>query len=443
MWQRLRLCRTQKTKQNMKKIFKQTITFILTLQAKELLKRHPETRIIVVGGNIGKTGTKDAIFALLSESEYKVRRSLKSFNSELGLPLSILGLPNAWNNPFLWIINIVKGFVAIFQKNYPDILVLELGADKKGDISSAASWLKADVLVLTLIPEIPVHVENFKNKEELFEEKHQLLNLLKDESVLIYDADSSINQKFSKSFKGVKYSFGFDKEADYKILSTKAVCKDGVASGYEAQIQVGKSEKKVALKENIGWQRVKSSLAAMAVCDFLSVKYTDLSAKIDSLPSKGRTRLVPAKKCAVIIDDSYNASPKAVSAAQDILAEFECISGSKITVLADMLELGKFAPEAHEDILKKALEKSDKVYIMGPVFKKIAERFSDDKLSVYGKGEHEKLSSDILNNLRQGDLVLVKGSQSMRMEKVVKGLMQNPQDAKDLLVRQEKEWLTR
>src|ERR1035437_3301181 len=128
----------------MKKAFKKIIVFIITWQAKLILVRyHP--KIIAIIGSVGKTSTKDAIFTVLSKFK-TVRKSEKSFNSEIGLPLTILGIPNGWSNPAIWIENIILGFsLIIFRKSYPEYLVLEVGVGKPGDIKkNVAPWLAPD-----------------------------------------------------------------------------------------------------------------------------------------------------------------------------------------------------------------------------------------------------------------------------------------------------------
>ncbi len=427
----------------MKDLLKEVVALLLSFAAKQALKRNPQSKVIVVGGNIGKTSTKDAIFALLSDSGKKVRRSLKSFNSDLGLPLSILALPNAWDSPFLWAVNIAKAYKRAFFDRLPDILVLELGADKKGDIEKAVKWLKADILVLTAIPETPVHVENFKNKEELFNEKKNLLKLLNDDSVLIYDRDSKVSSEFASEFNGRKFSFALWSGADFSVKKKKAECESGLASGYSATLSVKDKELKIKLQASVGWQRLKSALAALAILEYMSLSVQDLSENLDSFASKGRMRLLEAKKEAMLIDDSYNSSPWAALAALDVLSEFDCIKGKKIAALADMLELGKYTVDTHKEILQKAIEVADRIYLLGPVFSKLAEELQSEKIKAFSKTGQSKLAEDLLDSLDSGDLVLIKGSQSMRMEKVAKALLKDEGRAKDLLVRQEKEWLKR
>jgi UDP-N-acetylmuramoyl-tripeptide--D-alanyl-D-alanine ligase len=138
-------------------IFKNIITAILTLEARAVLWRY-KPKVIAVTGSVGKTTTKDAIFAVLSPHVH-VRKSQKSFNSEIGVPLTILGLESGWRDPLVWLSNIVQGFLlVIIKSDYPSWLVLEVGADRPGDIKNIARWLRPDIAVITAIPEIPVHV---------------------------------------------------------------------------------------------------------------------------------------------------------------------------------------------------------------------------------------------------------------------------------------------
>src|SRR3989338_4025790 len=148
----------------MKNLFKKLIVFIITLEARAVLRKY-KPKIVAVTGSVGKTSAKDAIYAVLAKSA-RVRKSEKSFNSEVGLPLTVLGAPNAWSNPLRWLQNIVDGiFIILFTVEYPEWLVLEVGADRPGDIRSLSKWLQVDVAVITRLPEVPVHVEFFDSAE--------------------------------------------------------------------------------------------------------------------------------------------------------------------------------------------------------------------------------------------------------------------------------------
>src|SRR5436309_1664814 len=111
----------------MKDTIKKIVIFILTLEAKMVLRRY-KPKIVAVTGSVGKTSTKDAIYTALLPFAH-VRKSAKSFNSDIGIPLTILGLPNAWNDGAKWLSNICRGFMlAVKSHPYPEWLVLEVGA---------------------------------------------------------------------------------------------------------------------------------------------------------------------------------------------------------------------------------------------------------------------------------------------------------------------------
>src|SRR3989338_11054806 len=103
-------------------MIKSAITSILAWEARMALRRH-KPRIIGITGSVGKSSTKEAVFSVLT-SKYLSRKSEKSYNSELGLALAVLGLKTAWHNPFGWIQNLVLGFMAVFDRNFAKILIL-------------------------------------------------------------------------------------------------------------------------------------------------------------------------------------------------------------------------------------------------------------------------------------------------------------------------------
>jgi len=184
----------------MKSIFKKIVVLIIQWEAVFVLKKY-KPKIVAVTGSVGKTSTKDAIFTVMS-AKFFVRKSEKSFNSEIGVPLTILGCSNAWNNPILWVKNIIEGFMLIVLKNhYPKWLVLEVGADRPGDIESIAKWLKPDVVVLTALPDVPVHIEYFDSLEEIIKEKEYLLGALKEDGILILNNDDEKVRAFKQKYK--------------------------------------------------------------------------------------------------------------------------------------------------------------------------------------------------------------------------------------------------
>src|SRR3989344_4953390 len=173
----------------MKSFFKKIITSILIFESRIILKKyHPY--IIAVTGSVGKTSTKDAIYSVMSRTSMYVRKSQKSFNSEIGVPLTIIGCKNAWNNPLLWIKNILLGLeIILFKTKYPNCLILEIGADHPGDIKSVVKWLKPDMAVITKISDMPVHVEFFSSPEEILKEKLYLAKAVKKNGAILFSND--------------------------------------------------------------------------------------------------------------------------------------------------------------------------------------------------------------------------------------------------------------
>src|SRR6185436_8676912 len=199
----------------MKSFFKKIIIQILTWQSKRILAKY-NPKIVAITGSVGKTSTKDAVYSVLSKF-YTVRKSEKSFNGDIGLPLTILGCPNGWNYPLVWIENIIKGFsLIIFNRKYPKYLVLEVGAGKPGDIKDIAKWLKPDVVVITRLPDVPVHVEFFGSTEKVIEEKISLAYALKQDGLFIVNHDDKVVYNLHHKIKRRNVSFGFDDAATYK-----------------------------------------------------------------------------------------------------------------------------------------------------------------------------------------------------------------------------------
>ena len=162
----------------MKSTFKKIVAYILRKESELVLKKY-KPKIVAITGSVGKTSTKDAVYAVFSKI-YFVRKSEKSFNSEIGLPLTILGCPNGWNNPLIWLANIWKGFwLFLWPHKYPEWLVLEAGVGKPNDMRDVAKWLKTDAVIITAIGDTPVHIEFFQSRKHLVEEKSLLIKTLK------------------------------------------------------------------------------------------------------------------------------------------------------------------------------------------------------------------------------------------------------------------------
>lgn len=435
----------------MRGFFKICIVSILTLEARLVVQKY-KPHIVAITGSVGKTSTKDAIYAVLAEGTH-VRKSDKSFNSELGLPLTILGVPNAWNNPLRWFQNILDGlFLIVFKHSYPQWLVLEVGADRPGDISSLAKWLPVDIAVITRLPEVPVHVEFFDSPEAVVEEKASLINALAHAGTLVVYADDRRKNMLVEKAQahGAKViTFGLLPDADVRASDSSVMQEAGDESwpiGITTEITVGSASAPISIKGTIGNHMLLPAVAAAAVGYAMGM---DLPSIVHGLsryePPRGRMHLISGIKNTLVIDDTYNSSPAAVVAALDALASIKP-RGRRIAVLGDMLELGRHSVEEHRKLGAYAAGTVDILCTVGFRARDTAEGALDNGLidgAIFQYEDSDKAGDELAAMVQPGDCVLVKGSQSMRMEKTVKHLMKDPELAFDFLVRQEDNWKKR
>jgi len=433
----------------MKDTFKKIIVLIVTWEAKMVLKRY-KPKIIAITGSVGKTSTKDAIFTVLSKFK-KVRKSEKSFNSEIGLPLTILGCPNGWSNPIVWLENIIKGLgLIIFKQEYPEYLVLEIGVGKPGDIKkNVAPWLNPDIVVITRFPDKPVHVEFFGSVEKIIEEKSALAFCLKKDGVLILNHDDEKVYNLHTKANRRTVSYGMNDNATYKATyhSYMNTMIDGVETtrGISFKLEHDGNTFPVILPNIVGMHYVGSALAALAVafevgCDLLaSIKYVS-----EYTTPPGRLSLISGMNDSLIIDDTYNSSPVAAHAAVEVLNEMR--GKRKIAVLGDMLELGKYTEEEHHSLGAAVAKVAQMLIVVGPRSKFIAEGAVDNGFKVkelYSFDSSKTAAKFLEGVVEKGDLILIKGSQGVRLERAVAAIMADKSQKYKLLCRQEKEWENR
>lgn len=195
----------------------------------------------------------------------------------------------------------------------------------------------------------------------------------------------------------------------------------------------------------LGAHSLLPMLAAVAVGGALGKGLAELVASLGQYePPPGRMHLLPGIKDTLIIDDTYNSSPAATAAALDtVLALKAHMNGRQILVLADMLELGRHSVDEHRKIGAQAAKIADVLVTVGFRARDIAGAALDNGLpdgSIFQYEDASKAGDELAAMLMPCDSVLVKGSQSMRMEKTVEHLMRDPERAGELLVRQDVDW---
>lgn len=424
-----------------------TVVAILTFEAQLVLKRF-QPKIIAVTGSAGKTSTKDAIFCVLSDGRH-VRKSEKSYNSELGVPLTILGLESGWGSPWRWFVNALKGaWVVIGSEAYPKWLVLEVGADRPGDIRRIAKWLQPDIAVITSIPDIPVHVEYFNSPQSLANEKKRLAEHMKHDGLLVINGDDVHTKNILKEHEANAVSFGFEGQNAFVARDMGIQYEDKRPIGMHFYSEHSGSRHDVTLLGALGKPRVYAALATLAVAEAAGVPQ---EAAVEALrqwePPPGRMRIIEGLKGSIIIDDTYNSSPAAAHSALEVVKDIKGFK-KKIALLGDMLELGRFSKEAHIEVGRHAAKCVTMLCTIGLRARAIAETALDNGIPEthvrqYEQGESARAGKELETILDKNTLVLIKGSQSMRMEKAVEEIMSDPAHAAEFLVRQDADWKVR
>ncbi|KND50547.1 MAG: UDP-N-acetylmuramoyl-tripeptide--D-alanyl-D-alanine ligase [Parcubacteria bacterium C7867-003] len=440
-------------------LLKKIVVALLILESRLILRTY-KPFVVAVTGSVGKTSTKDAIFAVLKSPKVcsdqhmcYVRKSEKSLNSEIGLPLSIIGAPNSWHSIIGWTRTLAQGLKLILMKHeYPDCLVLEVGADHPGDIKKVAPWLRPNIAVITRISRTPVHVEFFPSPEHVFEEKISLALAVRNEGTVVLFGDDektlSVKKVLDQSTKKQRniITYGISEGVDVRGTQKKIIYED--QERYPVGMQFIAEYKglqiPVKMLGGLGTPYMYTLLAAVAVgqAQGLTADLIGRALHEYEVPP-GRMNIIMGINGSTLIDDTYNSSPDAVASALETLTEITA-SGTKIAVLGDMMELGQYASEEHRTVGKHVATVVGRLVTVGQrsrltAQEALANGMSSDKVSSFDTAE--EAAAFLVPFITRGDIVLVKGSQSVRMEKITKALLHEPDRAGELLVRQEKEWL--
>lgn len=407
--------------------------------------RKYKPRIIGVTGSFGKSSTKEAIYLILKDN-FRVRTNHGNFNNELGFPLTIIGDYENVSGFGFWVRVVFDGVFNLFIKRiYPEILVLEYAADKPGDLDYLTEIAKPNIAVVTGVSKTPVHVEFYNGPEAVALEKSKLVRALPEEGFAVLNSDDEFVSKMSQYTTAATMTYGFEAGADMLINKFSNISEKGEPKGIGFKIDTFGKSLPIKIDGAIGRPQAYAVAAALSVAAILRLNLHEIIEKISKYnPLPGRARIIRGINDSWIIDDSYNASPAAVT---ESLKTLHDVSGErKIAVLGDMLELGRYSDEAHREAGKIAAKNCDIILTVGERAKKIAEgaiaaKFNKKNIFSFNDSRHAGI--ELKSLLRPGDLVLIKGSQSIRMEKATILSMAEPIKAKELLPRQYGNWLQR
>ncbi len=423
---------------------------IKSLAIRTLAKFKPA--VVAVSGSVGKSSTKEAIFAALSGFK-RVRRNVGNFNGELGVPLTILG---DWSDADLHVIardaeNVsafskiwffkkvilvsmarlyLPNFLTRFVGGYPEILVLEYAADKPGDIKYLAEIAKPNIGVLTAVGDIPVHVEFYDSPEAVLREKARIIEALPASGLAVLNADEERVRDCDQKTRATALTFGFSAEADVHIrdFENKLEMINGILrpTGIIFKLGYDGSFVPIRISGTLGKTHAYAAAAAACVGLAFNLNLVQIAEAITyyQVPAQ-RMRFLAGIHHSTLIDDSYNASPLAMRSAIETVASIK--AKRKVAVIGDMRELGEWSRQAHREIGELAGKTFDVIVAIGPeskVYIDIAGKYRFSKKNLTHVNKVEEILPQLRDFIKEGDLVLIKASHSIGLAKAVAALQE-------------------
>ncbi|MGQ9646774.1 MAG: UDP-N-acetylmuramoyl-tripeptide--D-alanyl-D-alanine ligase [Thermodesulfobacteriota bacterium] len=358
-------------------------------------RRQFGTPVLAVTGSNGKTTTKEMIAACLGTT-FPVLKTKGNLNNLIGLPLTLLNLTEKER-----------------------IVVLEMGMNVPGEVRRLTEIAEPDVGLITNIEK--VHLEGMGSLERIKEEKGELFRRMRQDGTILVNQDDPRVIDLAGEFKGQKITFGIDHPAD---VMAKEIMFKGMEGTSFALVTEG--VRLAITLPCLGRHFVPNALAAIAASSLFGIDLEKVKETLEHLPpSPMRTEVLRLKGGVSLINDAYNANPRSMELALEILSQMKG-GGRGVAVLGDMLELGDDSVEAHQRIGRRVAELSiDFLLVLGeeaPVVVESAIRHGFDPEKARIVESHAEAISLLKKIVKNGDWVLVKGSRRMAMEKIAEGL---------------------
>jgi len=358
-------------------------------------RRKQDIPVVALTGSNGKTTTKEMIAACL-DTTFSVLKTKGNLNNLIGVPLTLLDLTENER-----------------------VVVLEMGMNVPGEIRRLTEIAEPDVGLITNIQK--VHLEGLGSLERLKEEKGELFRRMRRDGTIVVNQDDPRVMELASHYPGQKITFGTEHPAE---VMAKEVRLRGEGGASFTLILEG--EAMAIHLPLLGRHFVPDALSAVAIACLFGVEVQQIKEALENFkPFPMRMEVVRLKGRTTLINDAYNASPYSTELALETLAEAKG-EGRAIAVLGDMLELGSFTKEAHEQIGKKVSELSiDFLLALGEEASTVVQsaiRHGFPMKSARMVENHSEAISLLREMIQDGDWILVKGSRRMAMEKIVEGL---------------------
>lgn len=354
-------------------------------------RRQLTLRVIGITGSVGKSTTKEVVAQVLSE-RHKTLRNPGNLNNEIGLPLTLLGLTDEHERA-----------------------VLEMGFYVPGEISFLCEIARPQVGVVTNIG--TVHAERAGSREEIARGKAELVQSLPaaPEGAAVLNFDDPLVRDMQRLTKARLFFYGLTPEAELWADGIEGLGLDGVK--FRMHHHGETMHVKVPM---IGRHSVETALRATAVGLVEGLSWHEILSGLSRGSTQLRLVAVRSQTGALLLDDTYNASPESMLAALSLLEELD--ADRKIAVLGDMLELGQYEAESHEMIGRRAVRVADVLLTLGPrahIYAETARKAGKAAPQVLEFMESEPIIKWLRENLRSGDTALLKGSHGLRMDLIV------------------------
>jgi UDP-N-acetylmuramoyl-tripeptide--D-alanyl-D-alanine ligase len=421
----------------MKRFFKEIVVSILAAQVHLLRKKH-SVKVIGVVGSVGKTSTKLAIAQTLGKivrvryEESRTGYQESNYNHLVSVPLIFFGHPMpGLFNPFAWIRIFISNARQI-NGRYPfDVVVVELGTNRPGEIAAFQQYLNLDYTIVTAI--VPEHMQYFDDMQAVADEE---LSVAKYSKKLMYNADF-VAKEFRRPLENA-ISYGMNQPADYQLTNTHSI------KGFRCDIKHNNETFLHFNHEVVSETQLYSVLAAIIIGSELGLTRAQLLEGITAItPVSGRLRRLDGVNNSLIIDDTYNALPDAVKAGLKVLYELE--APQKVAILGNMNELGDMSARAHKEIGELCdPARLDLVVTIGPdANAHLAPAATTKGCIVKSFDTPYEAGKYLQPKIKPGAIIYAKGSQNkVFAEEAVKFLLADPKDVTKL-VRQSEYWLKR
>lgn len=346
-------------------------------------------RVIGITGSVGKSSTKELVAAVLRQ-RFETLKSIGNLNNEIGLPLTLLKLNE--------------------RHRYA---VLEMGTYALGEIQRLCEIAQPSVGIVTKVG--PSHLERLGTIDRIAQAKAELVQALPDEGIAILNGDDPYVRPMQEKTRARAFLYGLEPQNDLWADSIESDGLEGIA------FDLHRAEEKLHVHVPLlGRHSVQTALAAASVGLVEEMPWYDILNGLQDVSAQLRLIAVHGEKGTTLLDDTYNASPDSSLAALNLLAE---LSGRKVAVLGDMLELGAIEEQGHRVVGGRAAEVVQVLIAVGSRGKWIGEAAQEAGLrDTYWAEDNEQALEVLRDVIQAGDMILVKGSRGAKMEEIVAAL---------------------